>query len=330
MARQKLRNLRPMVSKKTPLKQWLITLLKLLVAASLIYWLVASGRFDMDSLGKISSPLIWLTGLVLFFAVVAINALRWKLLVEFENIRLGFFKSLRLSLIGIFFNFVMPGGVGGDVIKAGYLMRHHSGQKWYIGWSILVDRILGMMALLLFSAITGLIFYKHLEPKLSLSFFSTSLAIAIGFAGALLILIFSPKNEIARLIESSPFAKKTLKPLFYFFQKPRLVLLPFLLSFVSQGLVIGLGVFLAIQLNLDFPLWMILLVFPFGFLATILPISPAGIGVGQAAFYYLFEQVAGQGAFGVLVITFFQAVQFLVGLVGGLLFVIYKDKQGEN
>ena len=34
----------------------------------------------------------------------------------------------------------------------------------------------------------------------------------------------------------------------------------------------------------------LLLIFPFGFLATVLPISPAGVGVGQMAFYYLFEK----------------------------------------
>lgn len=327
MARQKLRNVRSMVSKKSQLKQWLITVLKLIVAGSLIGWLVGSGRFDLNSLAKISSPTIWAFGMSLFFAVVTLNAYRWKLLLQLEGLNLSLAKSLRLSLIGIFFNFVMPGGVGGDLVKAGYLMRNYREQKWFIGWSILVDRILGMTALLLFSSITGIVFYQYLKPPLDVSFFTTSVLIAAGFISVVLVLVVSPKRKIESLLQAYPVTAKTLLPLFYFFHRPKSIVVPFLLSFVSQGLVIGLGVFLAVYLEMGFPIWMVLLVFPFGFLATILPISPAGIGVGQAAFYYLFEQVAGQGSFGVLVITFFQAVQFLIGLVGGLLFVLYKDKE---
>lgn len=317
-----------MVNKNSLFKQWLIPAIKLVIAAALIFWLIQSGRFDLQALKKISSPFIWLYGVVTFIGVVGVNAYRWKLLLQLESVKLSFFQSFRLSLIGIFFNFFMPGGVGGDVVKAGYLMREYNQKKWFIGWSILVDRILGMLSLLLYSAITGLLFYKQLDESLQLSFYSLSLLILLGFVALVAILIFSPKNKINHLLKSHGLAEKVLLPLFYFFQKPKTVILPFMLSLVSQGAVISLGAFLVVFLNMDFPVWMILLVFPFGFLATVLPISPAGVGVGQAAFYYLFEKVAGNGEFGVLTITFFQAVQFLVGILGGLLFVLYKKREG--
>ena len=104
------------------------------------------------------------------------------------------------------------------------------------------------------------------------------------------------------------------------------MIVPFLLSLVSQALLMGLGVCLVFLLDPGFSPWMIFLIFPFGFLATVLPISPAGLGVGQAAFYYLFAKVTGSGDFGVLTITFVQAVQFLVALAGGFLFVAYRKK----
>ena len=105
-------------------------------------------------------------------------------------------------------------------------------------------------------------------------------------------------------------------------------MVPFLISLCSQGVAISIGVFLIYHLGLKLPVWMILLIFPIAFWATILPIAPAGIGIGQAAFFFLFDKVAAQGEFGVLAITFYQAIQFIVGLFGGVVFVLYKKPQG--
>lgn len=160
------------------------------------------------------------------------------------------------------------------------------------------------------------------------SFLSLSLMILGGFVFLILFLLLSPKDKIDQLLKSHPILEKVIHPLFFFFQRPRKIILPFLMSLCSQGIVISMGAFLIYYLNLALPVWILLLIFPFGFLATILPISPAGVGVGQAAFLYLFDKVAGNGEFGVLTITYFQAVQFLVGLLGGLLFVLYKNKEG--
>jgi uncharacterized membrane protein YbhN (UPF0104 family) len=148
-----------------------------------------------------------------------------------------------------------------------------------------------------------------------------------GFAFLLLFLLLSPRAQIEKLFERHALLDRVLRPLFFFFRQRHKVILPFLMSLISQGLVMGMGAFLIFYLGASMPLWMLLLVFPFGFLATILPISPAGVGVGQAAFLYLFDKVAGNGEFGVLTITYFQAVQFLVGLLGGLLFVLYKKRE---
>ncbi len=316
-----------MVSKEKSWKQWLTPIFKVSLAGALIIWLVQSGRFDLEELKKISSPFIWLMGVLLFYGVLLINTKRWQILLSFESISVSFSKAFRLSLIGIFFNFFMPGGVGGDVVKAGFLIREVGQKKWFIGWSILVDRIFGLLALMLYSGVSGLLFYDKLPEKLQMSVYTISLLIVLGFVAMVLVLLFSPKSYIEGLLKSHPILEKVLLPLFYFFQRPQKIILPFLLSLMGQGVVIGIGIYIGVVTGVSLPWWQILLIFPFGFLATILPISPAGIGVGQAAFYYLFKEVNGNGEFGVLIITFYQAVQFLVGLLGGLFFVLYKKEE---
>ena len=301
--------------------------IKLSVAAALITWLVQSGKIDFEALKKINQPLVWLMGCCLFFCTLMINAKRWQWLLRMENVSVSFLESLRLSLIGIFFNFAMPGGVGGDVVKAGYLIKSKSEKKWFIGWSVFVDRVLGLLALFVYSGVAGVLFYKELKGELQYTIYSLSILILMGFVAGISILIFSPKAAIERLFLSHPLLAKTLHPLYFFLRKPKGMIFPFLISFFGQGIMMAIAFLLASFLGLDIPFWVFLLLFPFGFLATVVPISPAGLGVGQAAFYYLFETVVGQGAFGILAISFFQAVQFLVGLLGGILFVLYKKKE---
>lgn len=317
-----------MVNKQSKLKQWLTPLIKLSIAAGLIYWLMDSGAFSLDSLKMISSPSLWLFGVCAFLVLLSVNSVRWKILLQFENVKISFWQAYRLSTMGIFFNFFMPGGMGGDVIKAAYLMRDYKDKKLFIGYSILVDRVLGLIALMLYSGITGLIFYPQLSGDLQASVYSLSLLIVIGFVGLVLVLALSPKEKINQLLRIHPVLEKVLLPLFYFFEKPKKIVMPFVLSLVGQGIVISMGTYLLYHTGSSIPLWMVLLVFPFGFLATVLPIAPAGVGVGQTAFKFLFDMVAGDGEIGILVITFFQGVQALVGLLGGLLFVLYK-KKGE-
>lgn len=316
-----------MVIKKLNWKQWLMPVIKLTVAAALITWLVQSGKFDLESLKKINHPLIWLMGCGLFFTTLMVNAKRWQWLLNIENVSVGYLELLKLSLIGIFFNFVMPGGVGGDVIKAGYLIKAKPEKKWFIGWSVFVDRFLGMLALLVYSGIAGVLFYKELKGEIQYTIYSLSILILFGFVVGVGILIFIPKGALEKLLLSHPLLKKTIHPLYFFLKRPKKMILPFLISFLGQGSMIVLSYMLARFLGLDIPVWIFLLLFPFGFLATVVPISPAGLGVGQAAFYFLFEETIGEGEFGVLVVSFFQAVQFLVGLSGGLLFVLYKKKE---
>ena len=51
-----------------------------------------------------------------------------------------------LGFIGVVFNLVIPGAVGGDLIKAAYLVRMHIKKTQAIA-SMVIDRIVGLLAL---------------------------------------------------------------------------------------------------------------------------------------------------------------------------------------
>ena len=85
-----------------------------------------------------------LGALLFFIFFVVINA-RWWFLLRANGLGVRFIEAQKFGWIGLFFNNVMPGATGGDVVKAVYIVRRCSGDKVRAVVSIVVDRILGVV-----------------------------------------------------------------------------------------------------------------------------------------------------------------------------------------
>ena len=109
----------------------------------------------------------WLAaGLALTAPIIPLQALRWWLLMRCRSLPVGYAAALRLTLVGLFFNFCVPlGSNGGDVVKAYGAARavHHGpdgrggppGARTTTVVSVLLDRIAGLLGLLVLAAVTG-------------------------------------------------------------------------------------------------------------------------------------------------------------------------------
>jgi uncharacterized membrane protein YbhN (UPF0104 family) len=77
----------------------------------------------------------------------------------------------------------------------------------------------------------------------------------------------------------------------------------------------------------EVPLKTYFLVAPLGFMATAIPISPAGVGVGQAAFYFLFNIYLGQQSeIGPTIVTALQVGMFVLSLSGAFFYLRRGDR----
>jgi glycosyltransferase 2 family protein len=94
--------------------------------------------------------------LCIYMVSVVLTFVRWFMLVRViePNFKLG--ATLVLGSIGMVFNLVIPGGVGGDLIKASYLVRMRIRRTQAIA-SMVIDRILGLLALFILAAVSGAI-----------------------------------------------------------------------------------------------------------------------------------------------------------------------------
>ncbi len=155
-------------------------ILRFAVAAGIITWLVA-GKAGKLSEALRSFDIVWLIPAVALYAGhLCVAALRWKMLLDVQEAEISYFDTLSLTMQGFFFSLVIPGSLGGDVVKAAFVAKRvPEGRKLSGVFTILVDRLLGVIALFALAGCAGLASMEFLG---SLSGF-TALATRVLVAG---------------------------------------------------------------------------------------------------------------------------------------------------
>ncbi|MCY2927690.1 MAG: lysylphosphatidylglycerol synthase transmembrane domain-containing protein [Planctomycetota bacterium] len=90
-------------------------------------------------------PLMVLAVLVTLISYF-VTAWRWRALLALQDIHIGPWEAVRLTFLGMFFNMVVPGTVGGDLVKAYYAAKHAQ-DKGSVLVSVIIDRAFGLLML---------------------------------------------------------------------------------------------------------------------------------------------------------------------------------------
>ncbi len=135
--------------------QWALRLLGLVLLAVLLW------RADMEQVwGVLRSlqPLNLVLALILVFPLVALKALRWRLIISHMGGGVPFREAYLLYLAGIFWGVLTPGRVG-EFFKAQQIVPWSSLSLPLAVASVLADRVLDLMLLLLvgWGAMVGLL-----------------------------------------------------------------------------------------------------------------------------------------------------------------------------
>lgn len=314
----------------------LVQSFKILFSVGIIYWLVSSGKLNFTALRSLLNPGVAALGFSLILLNLFLASERWRVLIRSQGIKAPSWPVFKLSLIGGFFNFAMPGGVGGDVIKAFYFTRDNPGSKVTAVTSVLMDRVIGLYAMTLMALVVMIIDFQHIVKTSALmTLFWFILALFLTFAVSL-GLVFSPriynKGYLKKIIRKLPLAEKFMKlyeSMHLYGRDGKRFFAVIVLSLIAQCFTI-LFLYLVGQVAgfSEVPMKTYFLVAPLGFMATAIPISPAGVGVGQAAFYFLFNLYLGEPSdIGPTTITAFQVGTFLISLTGAFFYLRRKDSR---
>ena len=150
-------------------KRIISTVVKLGVSAALVGYLIfrAAGDPQFGELlsGKKNWPVL-LAALPVCLLAVTVTILRWHLLVSALGLSFTVRETLRAGFLGYLANLLPFGLVAGDSLKAVMLIHRNPRRKTEAVASVLVDRVLGLYALLLLAAVASLLLPEEQLNKL--------------------------------------------------------------------------------------------------------------------------------------------------------------------
>ncbi|MEN6334334.1 MAG: lysylphosphatidylglycerol synthase transmembrane domain-containing protein [Phycisphaerales bacterium] len=314
---------------------------RIVVATAAIIWVFRDQDWrELAAVFRRISPGWFAFSLAVFVVAQVVIGLRWWLLLRIQSIHIPLSAAIRLYFLGLFYNNVMPGAVGGDLLKAWYVTKH-TDKKLAGVLSVFADRVIGLIVLLLMAVATYGMFVRgrltrgdaprQTNPKGGLSSWEQAIlwGLAAGVAVLAVLLIHPAGRAKLWAIAAKAWRKglellgETKQVVVVYCSKPGTLSLVVLLTVFSQVTVILAFWLLGRNLGMEAGLRYYLVVFPVMWVVAAVPVSIAGLGVFEAGMVEMFGFLAGVPAEQALALAFCQRfVWVLASLPGGLVHLL--------
>ncbi len=243
---------------------------------------------------------IVVAGMIAFLAAVVVTAYRWWRLLAVQGIRASLWEATRLTWLGTFFNYIVPGTVGGDLVKAYYLSRHVEGKTTPLV-TVVVDRLIGLTGLTLLSvlmlSVVSLFPGAFAAADGRVGDLTAAMAVAGGVLGVLglaAVFLFSRRIRrwfrLGRLIERLPMSSQITRVAEavgrYRDNVPALAW-AMAHTFVAQLCFIGGIAAFGFSLGLAIPWYQYVIYVPLIYIIASVPVVPGGVGLVES-FYVAF------------------------------------------
>ena len=316
-------------------RRHLLLILRFLLGLCLLAYILATKRGTAAA--KLLFSQIWILPAMVAFSLFTamIGSIRLGLLLDSQGVHLSFGKRYRLVSIGSFFNFCLPGGTGGDVVKLYYLTSENRGRGIELAMVLLIDRFVALFSLMVLTIGLALL-ENHLIMEHALIRWLV-IGSAVGVGGGMLVVAAMCFNSIrgSRLFRSIlrriPFRhslERAFDALYAFRNHKRAVMLAAFVCLLGHlGLAGMFGytgrILIPQATGLTTPVLAL-----FGMLANALPVTPGGLGVGEAAFDRLFN-IAGFAGGATLLLTW-RAGLLPLCAIGCLFYVLGVRRPATN
>lgn len=278
------------------MKKWIINLVKVAVTFTILYLIFKKFQIGFDDIiASFKQKPAWFAfAFLMQIGAVLFSILRWNVLLRGQNLTVPFSHIVKTFLVGRFLGTFTPTGVGLEAYKA-YDIARYSGKTEASVSVVLIEKMIGtFFSLSLLVFITLPFFAGSIDSKFLVvfgGFFAVLLILA-------LILLFSPGLFRKVLRFNVPFKGKIEEPLnntvnaFTVYSQKR----GSLISAILLGLVVYFFWFLtyyanSLALGAGLTLTDVLKVGPMTQIATMIPLSIAGIGLREGAFMGLLDSL---------------------------------------
>jgi glycosyltransferase 2 family protein len=311
------------------MRQILSTALKIVISGALLF--LALRKADLSNLGSRinATSLGWI---VLAIAVtllqIFLGVLRWREISAECGAPLTTNQATRFNMIGTFFNQTLPSSIGGDAVRLWLVARNGAGWR-AATYSIFVDRAIGLIALSVI--IVGTLPWSYdliADQQGRIALLIVDFAALAGGIGFLIFGALPWPWLKTWWVTHHPHACAVIanRVIFSLKRGPKVAVLSFLVH------VLTVGIAWCVVQSIDTPVGFgqVFQLVPPVMLITMLPISIAGWGVREATMGLAFGYAGLKANEGVNVSLLFGAVYFIVGALGGLVWIFSPEKAAQR
>ncbi len=264
---------------------------KVLLTGFLLFVLLKDVDFQQISdLISNTNLLLYLLVYLLFLFGTVISGVRWRILLKIQGVDIKLGKLVNKILISTVYNLLLPGSMGGDIIRTYDVTTQTKENKAGTLLATIYDKFLGLFSLLFVIILSLPFIWNEIEQKLIL-FGLTLVSGGVAFSLVLysgkvpfiyrIVSWFSEKLKVSRLVDDGISAFSEFKG------NPRATIYGLSLSSFFQllGVINQFLLFKALGVDVDFGLLMFAI--PINRLITLIPISIGGIGLRETSLLVL-------------------------------------------
>jgi uncharacterized membrane protein YbhN (UPF0104 family) len=309
--------------------------LKWPVALSLITWLGYQNREQFRKILSGEQEIQWsflVAAFVLCGSSIVLTFYRWFLLVVALQFPFSFRDALRLGFLGYLLNYAPLGALGGDAIKGLMLASEQTSRRAVAAATVLLDRILGLQALLMVGAGATLFVTADIDHREKIEFvlWGGSAAGLVGLAVMLSPAARSrPVIALTRLPKVGGIFADLLDAVALYQSRRGVVILTILISVVGHFGVISSFYLCALAVGgeetiLDYPthLFLIPVAEIIGFIAPF----PGGIGALEGAVQEFYRLAGARPEIGFLAAGAYRVTTIAIAIVGAAFYVLQKKR----
>lgn len=285
------------------------------------------------------NKLFLVLGMLGFLVSWLVVSIRWWLLLKIQDIVISPWEAIRLTFLGQFFNRVIPGTVGGDLVKAYYVSRH-TRKTAAVLVSMFVDRVMGLTEMTLLAGTMVLVvllgglqkFQDIRQPVYAVIIIVALVAVALTFLlNARFRKLFHLEKLYGRLSIGHHFAAAGDAAELYRHRLPALakaIGMTFGSHFVWMGgiALLGYGLGLHTPQGVHCQWYTYFLFIPLIYImAAGVPI-PGGVGSTELLYLWAFFTIAGMDPSGVLALALLARLTELFWSLPGLIVALTSPK----
>ena len=270
------------------------------------------------------NPWLLVPALTLQILSALVAALRWYMIMRELDFRetAGFY--IRSYFKGTFFNQALPTSIGGDALRVLEAAKVGGGKREAF-YGVFIDRIVGLLGLLLLNLIAIFskpVFLEQGYPAVHYTIIAMAL---FGFAGVFVLTLLGDVkwlagNRITKLIHDLSHRIRTV------YRSGRTITLQTALSVIIHLLSMMTVYLIGRSIGLDYGLLIYLVVVPPVILLTIVPISLAGWGVRETGMVGLFLLIGAEKA-EVLSMSLIYGLMLVAASMPGMYFFLLGRQQ---